>query len=100
MPIYEYRCTTCHDDFEVSQKITDAPLSECPKCEGRLEKLISQTSFVLKGGGWYMTDYARKSSEGGRKESADSGSGDKGASPACGESGSKPSCAGCPSAGS
>ncbi len=92
MPIYEYRCTACHDDFEVTQKIADAPLTECPKCQGRLEKLISQSSFVLKGSGWYMTDYARKSSpEAGKKDSGKSGGSD------CG---SKPSCAGCPSADS
>lgn len=92
MPIYEYRCTSCHDDFEVSQKITDAPLTDCPKCQGRLEKLISQTSFVLKGNGWYMTDYARKNSSEGAKKEADKPA-------ACSESGSKPSCSGCPSAG-
>jgi putative FmdB family regulatory protein len=93
MPIYEYRCTSCHDDFEVTQRITDAPLTDCPKCQGRLEKLISQTSFVLKGSGWYMTDYARKGSgEGSKTEST------KAEAPACGQSGSKPSCSGCPSA--
>ncbi|MBI5017445.1 MAG: zf-TFIIB domain-containing protein [Deltaproteobacteria bacterium] len=93
MPIYEYRCPSCHDDFEVSQKISDAPLSECPKCRGTLEKLISQSSFVLKGSGWYMTDYARKggAKEGAAKESAKEGGG-------CAASGSKPACAGCPGA--
>ena len=93
MPIYEYRCNSCQDDFEVTQKISDAPLTECPKCRGRLEKLISQSSFVLKGSGWYMSDYGRKDSGKTKeaKESKDSGG--------CAASGSKPSCAGCPSAG-
>lgn len=85
MPIYEYHCTSCQDDFEVTQKISDAPLKECPKCQGALEKLISQSSFVLKGSGWYMSDYGRKES----KAPSEGGG--------CAASGSKPSCAGCPS---
>ena len=92
MPIYEYRCSSCRDEFEVTQKINDSPLKECPKCQGPVEKLISHTSFVLKGSGWYQTDYARKDS---KKSSDSSGSSDAGAS--CSQSGSKPSCAGCPS---
>ena len=59
MPIYEYRCDKC-GDFEVRQKITDQPLSRCPTCKGKVRKLISNTSFQLKGSGWYLTDYARK----------------------------------------
>jgi putative FmdB family regulatory protein len=90
MAIYEYRCTSCQDECVVTQKITDAPLTDCPKCQGRLEKLISQSSFVLKGGGWYMTDYARKGGKDGGKDAK----GDSGAS--CGQAGSKPSCSGCP----
>ena len=58
MPIYEYHCTDCDENFQLSQKITDEPLSTCPKCEGKVEKLISHSSFVLKGSGWYKTDYA------------------------------------------
>jgi putative FmdB family regulatory protein len=59
MPIYEYRCEKC-GDFEVTQKITDNPLSRCPTCKTKVKKLISNTSFQLKGTGWYITDYARK----------------------------------------
>ena len=88
MPIYEYRCSSCNDDLEVTQKITDAPLKECPKCGGALEKLVSQSSFVLKGGGWYASDYGSKSS------------GDKPASKESGGCGSGAGCAGCPSASS
>jgi putative FmdB family regulatory protein len=59
MPIYEYHCEKC-GDFETTQRITEKPLSRCPKCKGKVKKLISNTSFQLKGTGWYVTDYARK----------------------------------------
>jgi putative FmdB family regulatory protein len=59
MPIYEYSCREC-GGFEVTQKITDKPLTRCPACKGKVKKLISNTSFQLKGTGWYVTDYARK----------------------------------------
>ena len=61
MPIYEYFCDKCGSHIEVLQKVSDAPLKRCQKCRGKLEKVISRTSFQLKGGGWYMTDYSRKS---------------------------------------
>lgn len=61
MPIYEYRCENCGRQLEVIQKFSDSPLETCTSCEGRLTKLISQTSFQFKGAGWYVTDYARKS---------------------------------------
>lgn len=57
MPIYEYRCTKCSEQFEVTQKITDDPLTVHESCGGELRKLITNTSFVLKGSGWYVTDY-------------------------------------------
>jgi len=57
MPIYEYRCVDCNEQFEVMQKITDDPLSICEFCGGNLKRLITNTSFVLKGSGWYVTDY-------------------------------------------
>jgi putative FmdB family regulatory protein len=62
MPVYEYRCGKCGHEFEEIQRITADPIRKCPKC-GKLsvERLISRTSFVLKGSGWYVTDYARKS---------------------------------------
>lgn len=59
MPIYEYACTKCGHQLEVMQKISDKPLSRCPECRGKLEKLFSQTSFQLKGAGWYVTDYSK-----------------------------------------
>jgi putative FmdB family regulatory protein len=59
MPIYEYQCQKC-GTFEVTQRITEKALSKCPTCRGKVKKLISSTSFQLKGTGWYLTDYARK----------------------------------------
>jgi putative FmdB family regulatory protein len=61
MPIYEYVCEKCGAHIEVMQKVSDAPLKRCQKCRGKLEKIVSRTSFQLKGSGWYMTDYSRKS---------------------------------------
>jgi putative FmdB family regulatory protein len=60
MPIYEYECQQCSKITEAMQKFSDAPLTQCPKCKGNLRKLISQSTFHLKGSGWYVTDYARK----------------------------------------
>jgi putative FmdB family regulatory protein len=61
MPVYEYFCKKC-GEFEVTQRITEPPLARCPSCRGKVKKLISATSFQLKGSGWYVTDYARKGS--------------------------------------
>ena len=59
MPIYEYECQRCGHRFEEWQKMSDKPVSVCPKCKARkVEKLISHTSFQLKGGGWYSDLYA------------------------------------------
>jgi putative FmdB family regulatory protein len=64
MPIYEYECATCGKRFEEIQKITAPPLKKCSLCgAGQVRRLISQTSFRLKGGGWYATEYGRKKSE-------------------------------------
>jgi putative FmdB family regulatory protein len=62
MPIYEYRCQKCGSQVEVMQKIGDAPPKRCGKCRGKLEKVVSRTSFQLKGSGWYKTDYSSKDS--------------------------------------
>lgn len=63
MPIYEYICQKC-GTFEVTQRITEKALGKCPTCKGKVKKLISNTSFQLKGTGWYVTDYARKGKSG------------------------------------
>ncbi len=58
MPIYEYRCAECGHEMEKLQKISDAPLSDCPACgKPALQKLVSAAGFRLKGGGWYETDF-------------------------------------------
>jgi len=61
MPIYEYQCKKCGTIEEALQKFSDKPLSRCKHCSGKLHKLVSQSSFHLKGSGWYVTDYANKS---------------------------------------
>ncbi len=62
MPLYEYICSECHYIFEEIQKISDAPLKKCPQCQrDTLAKQISQSSFALKGEGWYKDGYARPS---------------------------------------
>lgn len=63
MPIYEYSCGKCGAHLEVMQKISDKPLSRHARCGGKLTKEWSQTSFQLKGSGWYVTDYAGRKSE-------------------------------------
>ncbi|RJP85589.1 MAG: zinc ribbon domain-containing protein [Desulfobacteraceae bacterium] len=61
MPIYEYECIKCGHVHEIMQKMSDKPLSKCPQCTGKLQKIISHSAFHLKGSGWYVTDYANKS---------------------------------------
>jgi len=63
MPIYEYECTECGKVEEVLQKFSEKPLTTCKSCSGNLHKLISHSSFHLKGSGWYVTDYANKGSQ-------------------------------------
>ncbi|MBW6520047.1 MAG: zinc ribbon domain-containing protein [Desulfoarculaceae bacterium] len=58
MPLYEYECDTCLKVFEVQQRMADAPLTSCPECEGSVKKVMSMSSFQLKGGGWYADGYA------------------------------------------
>ena len=70
MPIYEYQCGGCGHSLEALQKISDAPLLDCPACgSANLQKLVSAASFRLKGGGWYETDFKT----GDKKQLADSG---------------------------
>ncbi|MGH7924443.1 MAG: FmdB family zinc ribbon protein [Candidatus Binatus sp.] len=60
MPIYEYKCNKC-GVFEAIQGIKEAPLKKCPTCKSKVERQMSRGSFILKGSGWYATDYAKKS---------------------------------------
>jgi putative FmdB family regulatory protein len=87
MPIYEYRCEKC-GEFERTQRISDPPLQRCPTCRRKVRRLISSTSFQLKGSGWYVTDYAR----GGEKKKGGEAAGDSasnGSAPAASESKAK-----------
>jgi len=77
MPIYEYRCESCGHEMEALQKMADEPLTDCPECgKPALKKLISAGGFILKGTGWYETDF-----KGSKKKPTDGGDkGDKKAS--------------------
>ncbi len=68
MPIYEYECQACEKIFEVQQRMTEDPLKTCPQCEGELKKLISASSFRLKGGGWYSDGYSSAANNSGSSE--------------------------------
>jgi putative FmdB family regulatory protein len=75
MPVYEYACEKCKHEFEAEQRISDDPIRVCPKCRARkVKRLISRTSFVLKGSGWYSDLYASP----GAKKEGDAKPGDTG----------------------
>lgn len=76
MPIYEYRCGGCGHEFEEWQGINDEPVKKCPSCRARrVERLVSATSFQLKGGGWYVSEYGKGSGGAGKKTSESAGDG-------------------------
>jgi len=75
MPLYEYQCKKCGHRFEKIQKFSDKPITKCPECGGRVDKVISAPAVQFKGSGWYVTDYAdrpQSSASDGGKESKDS----------------------------
>src|ERR1043166_1850886 len=61
VPTYEYQCTGCGREFEVRQRISEPPLTRCEQCGGAVKRLLSPAPFILKGGGWYVTDYPSES---------------------------------------
>ena len=84
MPTYEYQCEKCQRVFEVRQRITEPALSTCDVCGGHVKRLLSPAPFILKGEGWYVTDYpseARKKAKEAEK-SPSNGAGDKAEKPA------------------
>jgi putative FmdB family regulatory protein len=87
MPLYEYQCETCQHRFEKIQKFSDPPPDACPKCAGPVRKLFSSPAIQFKGTGWYITDYAKKSSDGGQSDSSDKKEGEKGGSDSKSEKG-------------
>ena len=93
MPIYEYRCKDCHQVFEEWIKHVEEEGVEhaCPICTGHAERIISNTTFALKGSGWYVTDYGPRSSHKGAGSADASASSDTAAAPAAApaDSGSK-----------
>lgn len=80
MPTYEYECDQCHRVFEVQQRISEPPLTTCDQCGGAVRRLLSPAPFILKGGGWYVTDYpseARKKAVEAEKSSEKKPSGEQ-----------------------
>ena len=74
MPTYEYACRACDHEFERDQRISDKPVKKCPSC-GKMQarRLISRTSFVLKGGGWYNDLYASPGADKKKDANAEAG---------------------------
>jgi len=89
MPIYEYKCPKC-GVFEAMQRITEPSLKKCPTCKSKVERQISRGSFILKGSGWYATDYAKKAT-GGADSSESSSSTANGNGSSSGDSSAKTS---------
>jgi putative FmdB family regulatory protein len=88
MPIYEYECRKCGHEFDVLQKVSDAPLRKCPECGAlRLQRLVSAPQFRLKGTGWYETDFKKD----GKKRLADAGDGKPAAEAPAADKAEKPS---------
>ncbi len=77
MPLYEYECKKCHHRFERIQKYSDPHVKKCPDCGGKVEQVVSAPAVQFKGSGWYVTDYARKSSAGSSSNGDSSDSGGK-----------------------
>ena len=73
MPIYEFECKKCKSHIEVFQKVTDKSPTKCSKCGGKLEKVISAPAIQFKGSGWYVTDYASKTTKDRKSESESAG---------------------------
>src|ERR1700722_10552286 len=77
MPLYEYECKKCGHRFEKIQKFSDKMVKKCPVCGGQVEQMISAPAVQFKGSGWYVTDYAKKSSSQGASGGGDSSSKEK-----------------------
>jgi putative FmdB family regulatory protein len=79
VPTYEYECEKCGRIYDVQQRISAPPLEQCQHCDGRVHRLLSPAPFILKGGGWYVTDYPsesrKKAMDAERKTSEPSGGG-------------------------
>ena len=91
MPLYEYECKKCGHRFEKIQKFSDRMVKKCPDCGGQVEQMISAPAVQFKGSGWYVTDYAKKSSSPGSSGNSDSSSKEKKDDKSKSDSGSKDS---------
>ena len=80
MPLYEYQCESCQKRFEKIQKFSDPLVEICPSCGGRVNKLLSSPAIQFKGTGWYITDYAKKSSTDSSSKTATGSSSSSGSS--------------------
>ena len=78
MPLYEYQCQKCGHRFERIQRFSDPLVKKCPECGGRVEQMISAPAVQFKGSGWYVTDYAKKSSAGSSSKSESESKSDSG----------------------
>ena len=74
MPTYDYRCDRCERTFEVRQRISEAALTTCDRCGGPIHRLLAPAPFILKGGGWYVTDYPSEGRKKGMEAEKKSGS--------------------------
>jgi len=86
MPLYEYLCKKCGHVFERIQRFSDPMVKKCPECGGKVEQVISAPAVQFKGSGWYVTDYAKKSSGSGSSSESKSDSDGKGESTGKGDS--------------
>ena len=107
MPIHEYQCRKCEAVVERIEGIHDAPMKKCPSCGGKVDQMISSSAFVLKGSGWYATDYGTRSHDNGNGKGKGNGKGNgkeepkakdsaEASCPAASGAGASPACAGCP----
>ena len=103
MPIYEYKCRKCGQVTELIEGAHDGPLRKCPSCAGKVERMMSAGAFILKGTGWYATDYGTKSHDNGNGKGKGNGKREPkekenaaASCPAASGAGTAPACAGCP----
>ena len=106
MPIHEYKCRKCEAVVERIEGVHDKPMRKCHSCGGRVDQMISSSAFVLKGTGWYATDYGTKSHDNGNGKGKGKGNGKgepkgkENAAASCpaasGAGAPAPACAGCP----
>ena len=101
MPIYEYKCRKCGQVTELLEGAHDDPLRKCPSCAGKVERMMSAGAFILKGTGWYATDYGTKSHDNGNGKGNGKGKSkakEPASCPAASGGAPPPACGGCPRA--